>query len=203
VTAAGVVDGVGACAAVGLGWWWAGLALWLANRLADGLDGPLARRRGATDAGGFVDLVADFTVSAGFAVAVAVPRARLACVALLGTYYVSGAALLAWSSLAERRNRDHGDQRSLHFIGGLAEGTETIVAYVAFCLAHRHAEAIAWSFTAVVGVTAVQRVVHTMRQLHPDRPATARSRPAAGRWPGPRPRRPPPRGTRPRPGPPS
>jgi len=143
--------------------------LWLLNRVLDGLDGPVARARGATDLGGFLDIVADFSVYAGFvvAVAVAVPGARVACVALLCAYYVSGTAFLALSSLLERRGGSGGDGRSLRFVGGLAEGAETIVVYLAFCIFPGHAELIAWLFTAAVAVTAAQRValgVHVLRR---------------------------------------
>jgi hypothetical protein len=100
-----------------------------------------------------------------FGVAVARPEARLACVALLAAYYLSGSALLAWSSLAERRALAAGDDRSLRFVGGLAEGTETVVVYVLLCLFPRAAAPIAWVFAAVVAVTAVQRVTFAARAL--------------------------------------
>lgn len=167
LTAAGWVAGVGACVAVATGYWHAALALWLGNRLLDGLDGAVARVLGPTDRGGFLDIVADFSVYAGFVVgvAVAVPSARLACVALLTAYYVSGTALLALSSLLERRRARFGDERSLRFVGGLAEGTETVVVYVLLTLVPAHAEAIVWSFTAAVAVTAVQRVAFGLKAL--------------------------------------
>lgn len=176
LTVAGWTAGVGACLAVAAGVPLVGLGLWLVNRVLDGLDGPVARRRGATDLGGFLDIVADFSVYGGFvlAVAVAEPGARLACVALLAAYYLSGTALLALSSLLERRGSNGGDGRSLRFVGGLAEGTETIVVYVLFCLFPRHSALIAWGFTALVTVTAVQRVIWGVRILRrptPDQPA--------------------------------
>ncbi|MGT4046616.1 CDP-alcohol phosphatidyltransferase family protein [Escherichia coli] len=43
-----------------LGWYLAALVVILLNRLLDGLDGALARRRGLTDAGGFLDISLDF-----------------------------------------------------------------------------------------------------------------------------------------------
>lgn len=160
VTAFGFALGVGACVAAATEQWIAALGLWLANRLADGLDGPIARLRGASAAGGFADIMADFTVYGGFVLAVAIarPEARLACVALFFAYYVSGVAFLAWSATAEQLRRDRPDERSLHFVGGIAEGTETIVAYAAFCLLPERAELIAWVFAALVAVTAIQRV---------------------------------------------
>ena len=167
LTAAGWVVGAGACAATALRAWPAALGLWLASRLLDGLDGPVARASGPTDAGGFADIVADFSVYAGviLGLAIALPQTRLACVALLTAYYVSGTAFLALSSLAERRRQPLGDNRSLHFVGGLAEGTETIGAYILLFLLPQHATVIVWVFTAAVAITAAQRVVVGLRLL--------------------------------------
>ncbi|MGA8209906.1 MAG: CDP-alcohol phosphatidyltransferase family protein, partial [Nocardioidaceae bacterium] len=161
VTGAGWFAGVGACMAAANQAWAVALVLWLLNRLLDGLDGPVARRQGASDLGGFLDVLADFSIYAGFvaAVAVARPEARLACVALLVAYYLSGTAFLSLSSILERR-RAQGwvDGRSLRFVGGLAEGTETVLVYVGFCLLPAWSEQIAWGFTAAVAATAAQRV---------------------------------------------
>jgi len=165
LTTTGFVAGAAACIAAATGHWASALVLWLLNRLLDGLDGPVARRRGATELGGFLDLLADFTIYGGFvvAVAVAVPDARLACVALLGAYYVSGAAFLILSSLLERRGRRGldreraADGRSLRFVGGLAEGTETVVVYGLICLMPSHAATLAWLFALAVAITAIQR----------------------------------------------
>jgi phosphatidylglycerophosphate synthase len=168
LTAAGWAAGAGACAATALQAWPAALGLWLANRLIDGLDGPTARAAGApSDAGGFLDIVADFSVYAGIilGLAVAVPAARLACVALLTAYYVSGTAFLALSSLAERRQQLLGDERSLRFVGGLAEGTETVAVYVLLFLLPQYAVMIVWAFTAAVAITAAQRAVIGCRLL--------------------------------------
>jgi phosphatidylglycerophosphate synthase len=163
LTCVGWVLGVGACVSAGLALWPLALGLWLSNRLLDGLDGPVARARGATDLGGFLDVVADFSIYAGFVVgvAIAVPQARIACLVLLFTYYVSGTALLAQASLLERRHEVavRPDRRSLRFVGGLAEGTETIIVYVLFCLFPASAPGIARAFAGIVGITAVQRVI--------------------------------------------
>lgn len=173
LTGVGWLAGVAACTAAALGSFPAALVLWLANRTLDGLDGAVARRRGPTELGGFLDIVADFSIYAGFVVAVAVarPEARTACLALLTAYYLSGIAFLALSSLIERRGSGWDDGRSLRFVGGVAEGTETVIVYVLFCLLPAHAELIAWLFTAAVGITAAQRVslgVSVLRQPAPE-----------------------------------
>jgi len=167
LTAVGLLAGVGACVAAATASWDAALVLWLGNRLLDGLDGSLARRRGATELGGLLDFVADFVVYSGFVVVVAIadPGARLACVVLLATYLVNNVALLSFSSMIERLGLSFGDERSLRLTTGLAEGTETIVVYTLFCLLPGASEAIAWAFAGLVALTAVQRVAHAVQTL--------------------------------------
>ena len=162
LTGLGWVVGVGAVLSAGTGHWTLALVLWLGNRILDGLDGAVARRGRPTDLGGFLDIVADFSIYVGFVVAVGIerPEARVACLALVAAYYISGTAFLALSSILERRGDQPalGDGRSLLFVGGLAEGTETVLAYAAFCLMPQHAEQIAWIFAAAVALTAAQRI---------------------------------------------
>lgn len=171
ITVVGLVLGLGAATAAATSSWWIALVLWLASRVVDGIDGLVARLRGPSPRGGFVDLVADFAVYAAFVagVAIAQPDARLAAVVLLCTYYVSAAAFLTWASLSGEMRRDVGleisDDRSVRFVGGLAEGFETVVAYAAVCVTPTHAELILWVFAGMVGVTAVQRVAFAISHL--------------------------------------
>lgn len=167
VTTTGLAFGVAACLAAGLGLWWIALALWVSGRAFDGIDGPLARLVGATDLGGYLDFACDLVVYAGFvvAVSVAVPGARLACAALLAAYYVNVGAWLSYSALAKRQALSGGDGRSLRFVPGLAEGAETLLVYVLFCVLPEHAAVIAWAFAALVGLSALQRIVLAARTL--------------------------------------
>lgn len=176
LTGIGWAVGVACCVAAGTGHWTTALVLWLANRLADGLDGPLARRSGATELGGFLDLLADFSIYAGFvlAVGIAVPDARIACLTLLVTYYLSGTAFLLLSARWEARGIT-GDGRSVLFVGGVAEGTETVLAYVAICLLPDHAAIVVWVFAGLVGLTALQRTVLGIRSLGSPPPAPHRT----------------------------
>lgn len=159
VTAVGLGIGVAACVAIATGRWWLGLALWIVNRLADGLDGPLARRQGPTDFGGLFDILADFAIYGGVLVAmgIAEPDARIAALVVFLTYYLSGSSFLAFSSLATRRELA-GDGRSLQFPAGLAEGTETIAAYIVILAFRGQAELLLWIWAAVVGFTFFQRL---------------------------------------------
>jgi phosphatidylglycerophosphate synthase len=161
VTAVGLVVGVGACVAAALGQWPLALVLFIVNRGLDGLDGAVARARGGgTDLGGLLDFMADFVVYGGFVVGVAIaePSARVACTVLLATYLLNNVALLSFASLVEKRRLAFGDERSLRFTPGLTEGTETILAYVAFCLIPSRAEIVAWVFAGMVLITVAQRL---------------------------------------------
>lgn len=179
LTLAGLVVGLGSAAAAAAQLWLLALILWLLSRLADGLDGPLARRRRdrrppsgePSQAGGFLDITADFIVygSTVFGVAVGVTASYGApwwpFLLVLLAYYVNGTAFLAFSSIAERTGRTIDDGRSLSFLGGLAEGTETIVVHSVWLLLPWVAWQVAVGWALVVGVSAVQRVVAGYRDL--------------------------------------
>jgi len=180
LTLAGLVVGLASAAAAAAQLWWLALVLWLLSRLADGLDGPLARRRKqasvnetapASEAGGFLDITADFVVYGSTVVGVAVGVAAESdapwwpFLLVLLAYYVNGTAFLAFSSIAERTGRTIEDGRSLSFLGGLAEGTETIIVHVLFCLLPAAAAVIAWAFAAAVAATALSRTVLGWRLL--------------------------------------
>ena len=166
VTATGFAFGVAACVAIAYGRWWLGLVLWLTNRLGDGLDGPLARRKGATDLGGMLDIIADFAIYGGVLVAigVALPETRVACLVVFLTYYLSGSSFLAFSSLATKRQLE-GDGRSLRFPAGIAEGTETIAAYVLILAFPAQAEVLLWIWATLVAITLLQRLAIITRLL--------------------------------------
>ena len=167
VTIVGLAVGVGACVAGALGEWGLALGAWLVNRIFDGIDGPLARRLGATDFGGVLDFAADFVVYGGFvvAVAIAVADARVACAVLLAAYLLNNVVQLSFASLIEKRRLAFGDERSLRLTPGLTEGTETILAYCAFCLFPAEARWVAWTFAAMVLFTVGQRLLLARRVL--------------------------------------
>ncbi|MCW4355870.1 CDP-alcohol phosphatidyltransferase family protein [Hoyosella sp. YIM 151337] len=172
LTTAGLTLGLASAGAAALQWWWLALAMWLTSRLADGLDGPLARRRGTkSGAGGFYDITADFIVygstvvgvSLGVAAAYDAPQWPFLLVLL--AYYVNGAAFLAFSSIAERYGKTLDDGRSLSFLGGLAEGTETIVVHSLWLVFPMFGWQIALVWAVIVGVSAAHRVYAGYRSL--------------------------------------
>lgn len=174
ITAAGLVLGVASAVAAGLQAWMVALVLWLVSRAADGLDGPLARRRRArhpvhpsSEAGGFFDITADFVCyGAGvLGVALGVGQPLWPFLLVLLAYYVNGTALLAFSSVAERTGHSIDDDRSLSFLGGLAEGTETIVVHSVWLAVPTYAAPVAVVWAGVVALTAGWRIHAGYRAL--------------------------------------
>jgi len=170
VTLAGFGLGVCAIAAIARGAFGWGLALLLANRALDGLDGAVARARGVTDLGGYLDIVLDFLVYAGvvFAFALADPEANALAAAFLVTSFMgTGSTFLAFAVMAAMRGLDTGarGRKSLYYLGGLTEGSETIAVFVAFCLWPAWFPALAWAFGALCWVTTATRILAAIETL--------------------------------------
>ncbi|WP_321342450.1 CDP-alcohol phosphatidyltransferase family protein [Breoghania sp.] len=171
VTLAGFAVGIAAAVAIALGAPFVGLALIALNRLADGLDGAIARASERTDIGGYLDIVCDFLVygAVPFGFVLADPDANaLAGAALLASFYASGSTFLAFSALAARRGLSTSAQgvKSLYYLGGIAEGGETIVFFVVACLFADHFAILAWIFAAICTFSALMRVINGALMLH-------------------------------------
>lgn len=164
VTLAGFVIGLTAAVAIAMGWFLLGLALFLANRLADGLDGAIARLNGPTDLGGYLDIVLDFAIYGAIPLAFILvePTANgLAGAILLVSFYVNGASFLAYASVAARRGMSSTARgvKSIYFTTGLAEGSETVLFFVAFCLMPYWFAPLALVFAALCFWTAFWRIM--------------------------------------------
>ncbi|MCB1518248.1 MAG: CDP-alcohol phosphatidyltransferase family protein [Hyphomicrobiaceae bacterium] len=132
VTGAGLTFSLLAALAIAFQQFGFGLLLVIASRLADGLDGAVARATQKTDFGGYFDIVADFLFygSVPLAFAIADPSANAVATAiLLLSFYFNGATFLGYAILAERNRltTDLRGQKNFYFTDGLMEGTETIV----------------------------------------------------------------------------
>lgn len=168
VTLAGLALGLAAAGLIALGHpGWALLPL-LLSRLADGLDGAVARATRRTDFGGYLDITCDFlfygAIPLGFVLTD--PAANGAAGAfLLTSFYFNGASFLGYAILAEKHGlHSHArGAKSLYFTGGLLEGTETIAFFVALCLWPALFAPLAWGFGALCFVTAGARLLLARR----------------------------------------
>jgi phosphatidylglycerophosphate synthase len=161
VSAAGAACGALAGLAIGLGHPLAGLALILASRLLDGLDGAVARHRGTTDLGGYLDIVCDYVfylaipLGFGFAAPANLPFALV----LTASFTLTAVSFLAYATLAAKRGLEtqaHGP-KSFFYSTGLAEGGETLLAFVLMCLWPAGFPVIASVFAALCILTVIQR----------------------------------------------
>ena len=186
LTVAGLAFGLTSATFAALQWWPLAAIAWLLSRVLDGLDGTLARRRRAAaplsegtseagngEAGGFLDIVADFIsygagvlgIAIGAAAAFSAPWWPFLLVML--AYYLNGAAFLAFSSIAERtgRSTSDADNRSLFFLGRIAEGGETVLVHTLWLVLPFIAWQIALVWSVFVFASAIQRLIVGYRLL--------------------------------------
>jgi phosphatidylglycerophosphate synthase len=138
------------------------------SRLADGLDGAVARATAKTDFGGYLDITCDFVFYGAIPLAFALrdPAANaLPAAFLLATFYINGASFLGFALLAERRGltTEAQGEKSLYYSAGLLEGTETIVLFALLCLLPQHFAPLAWVFGALCLVTTAARMLLAAR----------------------------------------
>ena len=128
----------------------------------------MAKISGQTDLGGYLDIVLDFlfygAVPIGFVLADP-PANAVAGAVLVFSFYVNGASFLAYAAMAEKRKlaTSMRGPKSLFFTTGLAEATETIAVFAAFCLVPTWFPEIAYAFAALTFYTALSRTVLAAR----------------------------------------
>ena len=163
ITITGFLLGMVAIPLLSQGYYFLALLAIVTNRILDGLDGTLARMSTPSDAGGFLDITLDFIfysgVVLGFALASPQQNALAACT-LIFSFMGTGASFLAYAVMAERHQLKppHHQHKSLYYLGGLAEGTETITLFALCCLLPDHFVQLAYGFSAICIWTAVLRV---------------------------------------------
>jgi phosphatidylglycerophosphate synthase len=162
LTLAGRAVGLAAAGAAALGLFWLALIGLVLNRLADGLDGAVARVTGPTDRGAFLDIALDFVFYAAFPLgfvladpaANALPGAVLIC-----SFVLSGTSFLAFAVVAAKRGRtaEAYPMKGIYYLGGLTEGAETIAVFALFCLFPAAFPVLALVFAAACAVTGLSR----------------------------------------------
>lgn len=179
VTIAGFIIGCGAFATL-----WAQAYIWalgliLINRIFDGLDGAVARQNalmghaeGITDLGGYLDIVTDFIFYAGvvFFFAMGRPDCALYAAFLIFSYMGTASSFLAYAVMAAKRgiSTEIRGKKSLYYLGGLAEGTETIAVMVLICLFPAVFPVLAVVFGAMCWVTTGSRIMAAVSAFGPD-----------------------------------
>ena len=162
ITWAGFVLGLCAVPAIASGAYLVGLGFIVANRVADGLDGAVARHSRPSDAGAFLDIALDFIFYAAvpFAFALARPADALAAAFLIFAFVASGSTFLAYAVLAGKRGltTDLNGKKSIYHIGGLTEGSETFAVFALACIFPNWFSVICYMFGTLCFVTAGTRI---------------------------------------------
>lgn len=135
----------------------------LAGRACDGLDGALARLTRSTDRGAFLDIALDFLFYASVPLAFAIadpPANALAAAALLAAFMGTGASFLAFAIIAEKRKLKTTayPSKAFYYLGGLAEGGETIACFVAMCIWPEYFAIIAALYAIMCAITTITRL---------------------------------------------
>jgi len=146
----------------------------LASRVADGLDGAVARASKITDFGGYLDIVCDFIFygAIAFAFVLRDPAANgVAGGFLLLSFYANGASFLSFAILAAKRGlkTEARGVKSLYFTVGLLEGTETIIFFMVICIWPTLFAPLAWGFGVLCFATAGARIVLASRVFAEER----------------------------------
>ena len=168
VTIVGFLMGVVGWVALALEQYHLALCLIVCNRVADGLDGPVARAgsppspNGGSDLGGYLDIVLDFFFYAGvpFFFAVGRPESALPAAFLVFSFVGTGSSFLAFSAIAAKRGLTSvtSTRKSIYYLGGLTEGTETILLFALICLFPYWFQPLAWTFGGLCWITTGCRV---------------------------------------------
>lgn len=163
--------GVLAAACVALQAFGLALALLLASRLCDALDGAVARGSGGgTAVGGFLDIALDFVFYALMVLAFALAdpaRNALAAAVLITAFVGTGSSFLAFAALAAQRGLHNPQypEKSFYFVGGLTEATETLAVLCAMCIWPAYFVPLAYGFAALCAITWLGRIAAGVRLL--------------------------------------
>ncbi len=162
ITLAGFALGVLAVPATAFGAPLLSLALLAANRIADGLDGAVARMTAPTERGAFLDIALDFVFYALFPLGFALfdpARNALPAAVLIATFVGTGSSFLAFASVAAKMGKraDAYPTKGIFYLGGFTEGAETIAVFALMCLWPTVFPVLAYIFAAACCVTTLSR----------------------------------------------
>lgn len=174
ITVAGFVIGLLAAVAIASENFLLGGGLILLSRTFDALDGAVARLSKVTDAGGFLDITLDFLFYASIPLAFAIanpPQNALPAAVLLAAFMGTGSSFLAFAVMAAKRSMISMayPNKSLYFLGGLTEATETLVCLCAMCLLPQYFPLLAYTFAALCALTIAMRIRWGMRAFQDEK----------------------------------
>lgn len=145
------------------------LSFILINRLCDGLDGAVARLNSQlstskhnNDFGGYLDIVCDFIFYSGviFAFGYSNQDFLLCSSFLIFSFIGTMSSFLSYAIIAAKHNISTNKRgiKAFYHLGGICEGTETILVLVLICLVPNYFNTIALIFALLCWLTTLSRV---------------------------------------------
>lgn len=148
------------------------LFLLILNRLCDGLDGSMARIVSPSPIGGYLDIVFDFIIYAGFVLSFGLSDEGnfVITMILLFCYFATGSTFLAKAAIMPMKNYDKNEKneisKSFYYAQGLVEGMETF-AYMILCLIFPSMYfSISLIFAILCIITAIFRIFVTYKEFY-------------------------------------
>ncbi len=170
VTLIGVAFGLIAAGCVAAGLFHTALWFVIANRVIDGMDGAVARASRSSDFGGYLDIVSDFIFYSAIplAFAVARPETALAAAFLIFSFIGTATSFLGFAILAEKHHvtTQIRGKKAFYYLGGLTEGTETILLFLAMLVWPDYFSLMAIIFGILCWVTTCTRIYAAYRQFN-------------------------------------
>lgn len=139
MTFLGLIIGIFMCFFIFFEQYLVALFFLLANRIADALDGSMARINGLTPLGGYLDIVFDFIIYAGFVLSFGISKEHFTTISLVLLFSYIGTASTFLSEAAIMAKTKYNTEnnlilpKSIYYGSGMVEGFETIL-YMIFCL---------------------------------------------------------------------
>jgi len=170
VTMIGAAFGLIAAGCVAAGLFYPALWFVIANRVIDGLDGAVARASRSSDFGGYLDIVSDFIFYSAIplAFALARPETALAAAFLIFSFIGTATSFLGFAILAEKHQvtTQIRGKKAFYYLGGLTEGTETILLFLAMLVWPDYFSLMAIVFGILCWVTTGTRIYAAYRQFN-------------------------------------
>ena len=162
VTVIGLLLGLAGAICVAFQLFHIAFSLILLSRVADGLDGAVARASSTTDFGGYLDIVCDFVFYSAIPVAFAAakPENAMASAFLVFSFIGTTSSFLAFAIFAEKRNisTEIRGKKAFYYLGGLTEGAETILLLLAMVIWPRYFIFMAFGFGLLCWITTITRI---------------------------------------------
>ena len=152
ITVFGFIIGIFSLPLIAFGFFKLAILTIIFNRVLDGLDGLVARMNGISDRGAFLDISLDFIFYASIPLAFGLydptKNSLYTCI-LLFSFFGTGSTFLAFSIMAERRKISSSlfSSKGFYYLGGLMEGTETIIFILLMCMFPNYFPVLALSFS--------------------------------------------------------